>query len=282
MKKPKGIFGLLSKKAYVYILLWLVVVIWFLPFLSIFVASVRPFPEIRNGWWNFGEFNPSVGNFGEAWSHPSAPLSIGLFNSLFITVIEVIIQLLVSAPAAYAFARLHFRGKEILFIFIVSLMAVPPIMIAAPLFQTYAKLGLLNTRIGVSLVHVALGLPWTLLFLRAFFGSLPLSVEEAAKVDGASFFQRFWKIALPMALPGVISVAVLDFIGVWNNYFFPLILLFDPSKKTAVQMLPAMKGQYFVNWSVISAGAILTLAIPVTVYVLLHRYYVKGLAGYQR
>ncbi len=282
MKKTKGIFGLLSKKTYVYILLWVIVVIWFLPFLSVFIASLRPFAEIRNGWWHFAEFNPSLGNFGEAWTHSSAPLAIGLFNSFFITGIEVLIQLAVATPAAYAFARLNFRGKNALFIFIVSLMAVPPVMIAGPLFQTYSKIGLLNTRIGVSLVHVALGLPWTLLFLRAFFGSLPVAVEEAAKVDGASFTLRFWRIALPMALPGVVSVAVLDFIGVWNNYFFPLILLFDPMKKTAVQMLPAMKGQYYVNWSVISAGAILTLAIPVTVYVLLHRYYVRGLAGYQR
>jgi len=148
-----------------------------------------------------------------------------------------------------------------------------------PVFLLTKKLGLWNTYRGLILLHSAFGLPWIILFFRNFFATLPVEIEEAAKIDGATDFQIYYKIVLPTSLPALASVAALQFTWVWNDFFFALIMLATPDRWVATQIIPALKGRYFIPWNLIAAASVLTMAVPVIVYALLQKYYVKGIVG---
>ena len=264
----------------VHIIAWSAALIWILPFLGVLMAAIRPFPEILHGWWNFAEFNPSLKNFVEAWSHSSAPLGPGILNSFLVAIPSTLIPMFVASLAGYGFARFSFPIRDYIFLTVVLIMALPQQMIAVPIFQIMTSLGLVNNYISLILVHSAWGLAWIILFMRNFFLRLPIEIEEAAKVDGASDFKIFYKIVLPMALPALASVAVLQFMWVWNDFFLALILIQSPDKLLATQRIPLMREVHHVDWSVLSAASILVMLVPILIYVLLQKYYIKGMIGW--
>jgi len=264
----------------IHIIAWSAALIWILPFLGVLMAAIRPFGEIVHGWWNFDAFNPSLENFAGAWNHPTAPLGEGMGNSFLIAIPATVIPMLVASLAGYGFARFSFPTRNYLFLTVVLIMAIPQQSIAVPIFQIMNFLGLVDNYIGLVLVHSAWGLAWIILFMRNFFSTLPIEIEEAAKVDGASQFKIFYKIVLPMTLPALASVAVLQFMWVWNDFFLALILIYSPEKLLATQRIPLMRGQYFVDWGVLSAASILLMAVPVLIFALLQKYYIRGMIGW--
>jgi multiple sugar transport system permease protein len=264
----------------VHLIAWLVALIWVLPFLGIFMAAIRPFSEILHGWWNFSEFNPSFEDFVKAWNHPTAPLGEGFRNSFLVVIPATIIPMFVASLAGYGFARFSFPIRDYLFLTIVLIMAIPQQMIAVPIFQLLNDLKLLDNYIGLILVHSAWGLPWIILFMRNYFSTLPVDVEEAAKVDGASDFEIFYKIVLPMSMPALASVAVLQFMWVWNDFFLALIIIYSPPLLLATQRIPLMRGVYHIDWGVLSAASILLMLVPILIYVLLQKYYIRGMIGW--
>lgn len=255
-------------------------IIWVLPLVGIIMVAIRPLREVLDGWWNISEFNPTLDNFNEALTSPTAKLGQGFLNSIFIASLATIIPIFIAALAAYSFARFSFRIKTYLFLLIVSLQAIPQVMVAIPLFRIAISLNVVDTYLGLILVHSAWGLPWIILFLRNFFITLPVEVEEAGRIDRASDFQIFRKIVLPMSKPALLSVTALQFTWVWNDFFLALLLLFTPEKFVVVQRLVWMKGQYHTPWDLMSAGALLVMIIPILVFVLLQKYYVQGMVGW--
>ncbi|HBR09679.1 TPA: ABC transporter permease, partial [Candidatus Acetothermia bacterium] len=121
---------------------------------------------------------------------------------------------------------------------------------------------------------------WILFFMRNFFTTLPIEVEEAARIDGASDFNIFFRIVLPMSIPALISAVVLQFMWVWNDFFLALILIFSPDKMLATQRIPLLRGVFLVDWGVLAAGTILVMLVPIIVFALLQRYYIKGMIGW--
>jgi multiple sugar transport system permease protein len=264
----------------IHIIAWLVALVWILPFLGIFMAAIRPFSEILHGWWNFAEFNPSFEDFVKAWNHPTAPLGEGFRNSFLVVIPATIIPMLVASLAGYGFARFSFPIRDYLFLTIVLIMAIPQQMIAVPIFRILQNFALLDNYIGLILVHSAWGLPWIILFMRNYFSTLPVEIEEAAKVDGASDFEIFYKIVLPMAMPALASVAVLQFMWVWNDFFLALIIIWSPNKLLATQRIPLMRGVYHIDWGVLSAASILLMLVPIAIYALMQKYYIRGMIGW--
>lgn len=260
----------------IYAVAWLIGVVWILPFIGIFMASIRPFPEIVDGWWQFKEFTLTLVNFAKAWDHSTAPMSRGLFNSMSIVVPATVLTIIIASLGGYAFARFKFRFKEPLFFIIILIMAMSPQAVAIPLTFQMIRLRLIDTQIGLILVHTAWGLPWSMLFLRNFFLSVPEELEEAARVDGASDLTVFRKIVFPIARPAILSVATLQFIWVWNEFFFALLTLHDPDKWVATQSIPLIKGRYYIDWSLVSAASMLTMIVPLVVFILLQKYYIRG------
>ncbi|RLI45508.1 carbohydrate ABC transporter permease [Candidatus Bathyarchaeota archaeon] len=266
----------------VHVIAWSIALFWVLPFLGVFMAAIRPFKEIVYGWWRFEEFNPSLNFFAAALNNPSYPMSRGIINSFLIAVPSTIIPLLVASLTAYGFTRFSFPLKDYLFIAIVFLMSVPQQMMVIPLFSIMKDLGLLNTHLGLILIHSSWGLAWIIFFMKNYFSILPVDVEEAAMVDGASYFKIFYKIVLPMAVPALISAAVLQFTWVWNDFFFALMFLYDPHKMVATQCLSNMKGELHFDWQLLSAGSIIVMIVPVLIYALLQKYYIRGMIGWVR
>ncbi len=264
----------------IHIIAWSVALIWVLPFIGILMTAIRPFAEISHGWWNFADFNPSLQNFVEAWNYRDAPIAVGILNSFLVAIPSTVIPMLVASLAGYGFARFSFPIRNYLFLTILLLMAIPQQMVAVPIFQIMNSLRLVDNYIGLILLHAAWGLPWIILFMRNYFSTLPIEVEEAAKVDGASDFEIFYKIVLPMALPALASVAVLQFMWVWNDYFFALILIYSSDKLLATQRIPYMSGEFYVPWDLLSAASILVMIVPVLIFALLQKYYIKGMIGW--
>lgn len=262
-----------------HIIAWAVSLIWIIPFLGVVMASIRPLPEILNGWWNFEVFNPTLRGFLGAWNHPTAPLSRALLNSLIVTIPSTFIPILVAALGAYSFARFRFPTRDLLFLTIVLLQTIPQQMVIIPIFNIMISIGLWNNYIGLILVHTAFALPWQIFFLRNFFSVLPVEVEEAARIDGASYFKIFYKIVLPLTLPALASLTALQFVWVWNDFFFAIVLISSPEAKLATQAIPVIKGRLFIDWNVLSAASIIVMIIPIAIYVALQRYYVRGIVA---
>jgi multiple sugar transport system permease protein len=263
----------------IHVLAWGISFVWILPFLGVFMASIRPLPEILNGWWNFDVFNPNLEGYIGAWNHPSAPLSTALVNSIIVTIPATALPILVAALGAYSFARFKFPTRDLLFFVLVLLQTIPQQMVIIPLFNIMSDIGLWNNYLGLILVHTAFALPWQIFFLRNFFSVLPVEIEEAARIDGASYLKIFYKIVLPLTLPALASLTALQFVWVWNDFFFAIVLISSPELKLATQAVAAMPGRYNINWNVVSAASILVMLIPIAIYALMQRYYVKGLVA---
>lgn len=269
-----------SQKVALYVAAGLIALIWLIPFLGVFMASIRPLSEISRGWWKFDSFNPTFKNYVGAWNHPAAPISQGMINSLKVAIPATIIPVLVASIAAYGFARFEFTGRDSLFLLVVALMTLPQQMIAVPMFQMMNKLGAVDSYLGLILVHSAWGIPWALYFMRNYFTALPVEVEEAAKVDGASDWRIFFQIIMPMALPAIASAAVLQFMWVWSDFFLALILIYSPGKLLATQRVPLLRGVYHVDWGILAAGSIIVMSVPIIVFALMQRYYIRGMVGW--
>ncbi len=267
------------KRVLIHVAAWLVALVWVVPFLGVFMTSIRPYEEIVNGWWRFERFTPTLENFLYVWNYRTAPLSRAMVNSFLIAIPSTIIPIFVAALAAYVFARFSFPLRDLLFFTIVVLMSLPQQMVILPVFLLENQLGLWNTHIGLILLHSAFGLPWIILFLRNFFMTLPVELEEAAKIDGASDIEIFFRIVLPLSLPALLSIAVLQFNWVWNDFFFALIILVSPENYVVTQTIPILKGRYYIRWDHMAAASVLAMSVPLIVYAALQKYYIRGVLG---
>lgn len=265
------------RRILIHLLAWGLAIGWLFPLVGLVMASVRPLPEIVGGWWNFDRFTPSVDKFGEAY----AAIERGLVNSFLIAIPGTLIPMFVATIAAYGFARFSFPVRDYLFLTIVMLMTIPQQMVAIPIFRIMLGLGLTNTVFSIVLLHSAWGLPWIILFMRNFISSLPLEIEEAARVDGASDFKVFFRIVLPMALPALGAVSVLQFMWVWNDFFFALILCpVSPSCMPATVALTRTIGVFEFDLGLLAAGSVWVMLVPVTLYIVLQRFYIRGMIGW--
>ena len=275
-RKPK----ITSSTVIVHVVAWLIATIWLIPFLGVLVASLRPFSEVQFGWWNLQPFTLNFNNYIDAWTgQTTSPLSTAMLNSLIVTIPATFLPIIVSALAAYSFARFRSRTKDILFLVLVLLQTIPQQMVIVPVFILFRNLNLINNYVGLILLHTSFGLPWQILFLRNFFSTLPIEIEEAALVDGASHFKIFRRIVLPLTLPALASLVSLQFVFVWNDFFFALVTILSPSVKLAPQIIPLLLGRYELNFSLLAAGSVLVMILPVAIYVALQRYYVRGLTA---
>ncbi|HDM70500.1 MAG TPA: carbohydrate ABC transporter permease, partial [Thermotogales bacterium] len=137
-----------------------------------------------------------------------------------------------------------------------------------------------DTYTGLILLHTSWGIPWITFFMRNFFTTIPISIEEAARLDGAGDITIFFRIALPLSLPAIGSAATLQFNWVWSDFFLALITVYSPDKLLATQRIPLMRGVYHVDWGLLSSAAITVMIVPIIVYVFLQKYYIKGMIGW--
>jgi ABC-type glycerol-3-phosphate transport system permease component len=249
---------------------------WLVPVATALMTSVRPLAEIRGGWWNFDGATFTFSNYVEAWRQG---LSDYVINSFVIAGGSVALTVAAGVLAAYAFARLRFRFKQLSYFLLVTTMIVPVQIILIPLLPWFRTLGLSEGAwqfLGIILVHTAFGAGWAVFMLTAFLKEIPEEVIEAAQVDGAGHLDLLRRVVLPLALPGIVSFAIIDFVFVWNDLLLALTLL-DRDFQPITVGLANLQSPHLAQEDIVSAGAIMAILPPLLLFALLNRYYVRGL-----
>lgn len=188
-----------------------------------------------------------------------------------------LVTVLLATLAAYAFARMRFRGRNALFYLVLATMALPAYATLIPLYRLMSAAGLVNTYTGIVLVYVSGFLPLATWIMHNYMSSLPVSIEEAALVDGASRMQVLVRVVLPLARPGIISTTIITFLFAWGQFLFPLVLSSDISTQPLTVVITSLQGRHEVPYALLSAAGILAIAVPAAIAVTLNRYIVSGL-----
>lgn len=270
------------KRLPLHIVLILVVIIWLTPTVGLLVSSFRPAQLIsRTGWWTaFQEPTQfSLDLYERALTQNG--MAQGFMNSLFISIPATIMPIMIAAFAAYTFAWMGFPGRNLLFIMVIGLLVVPLQMTFVPVLQNYNRLGLTGTFPGIWLAHAGYGLPFAVYLLRNFIGGLPKDLFESAFLDGATHFDIFFRIVLPLSVPAIASLVIFQFMWVWNDLLVSLIYL---GGYIAVAPMTMVIGQQVsslgANWQVLTASAFISMIVPLLVFFGLQRYFIRGiLAG---
>ncbi|MEM5492457.1 carbohydrate ABC transporter permease [Hoeflea sp. AS16] len=200
-----------------------------------------------------------------------------MINSLVVASVSTLITLALSVPAAYAFFRLRFPGREALYRMILLAYAFPSIVVLIPLFGMFAKLGLVDTRTALVVINVSFALPFAIWMLRSFFGSVPMEIEEAAVMDGAPPLVILRRVMIPLIAPGIASVGIFAFIMSWTEYVFASVLILSDAKRTVPVGFSGIIGQYQIDWGLLLAGASLATLPVILLFALIGRWFVSGL-----
>ena len=209
---------------------------------------------------------------------PGQDMTQAFLNSLAVTIPSTIIPILIAAFAAYAFAWMTFPARRLMFIIVVGLLVVPLQIALVPILSDYNKLGLNGTFLAIWLAHTGFGLALATYLLYNYISTLPREMLESAFIDGASHFVLFTRMVLPLSLPALASFAIFQFLWVWNDYLVALVFLgADPNNKVVTQRLADMTGTFGNAWHILTAGAFVTMILPLAVFFSLQRFFVRGL-----
>jgi multiple sugar transport system permease protein len=198
-------------------------------------------------------------------------------NSMFVTLVSVFLVVLFSAMMAYAFARLKFPGKEVIFYMIILVLMVPNMVGIIPQFLLAKTLNLRNSLWGLILFYVSGSIPFNTFLLRGFFETLPHELEDAILIDGGNYFTIFFNMILPLSTPALATVSIFSLLGFWDEYILALTLIDDVSKRTLPVAIATFQGQHGTDWGLVFAASIIAIAPVITVFVVLQRYFVGGL-----
>jgi len=265
--------------------LLLVCLLWSVPTLGLLISSFRPASEISTtGWWTvlsepWRLTNLTLENYRQVIF--ASQMGRSFINTVVVTVPQTVLALTVAAFASYGFAWIPFKGKEWVYVaFIVALLVVPFQVAFIPLLQLFAFFGLSGSFVSIWLAHAAFGMPLNVYILRSFMETLPEEVIQAAQVDGASHLGIFWRIALPLSMPALASLAIFQFLSVWNDLLIALVFLGgSPDVQVMTITLQLMLGTRGQDWHLLTAGAFVTMVVPLMVFFALQRYFVRGLTG---
>ena len=265
---------LILTRTTVYTILVLIVVVEAFPLAWMIVTSVKDSHEVFNTvlpteikWQNF----PRV------WFAMNFPVHLG--NSLYVTSLAVGLIVILATPAAYAFARYRFPGREIVFYAFIGAMMIPPQAILIPMFQFLKSLHMLNSLTGLALSFVGGGTAFAVFLMRTFFLSLPRELGDAARTDGCNDFQVFWHVFLPLARPGIATVVIIQSLYIWNEFMFSNTFIISPGRKTVQSAVFQAVGQYATDYTALCTGLIIALVPVVLVYLALQRQFISGLTA---
>ena len=257
--------------------------LWTIPTLGLLVTSFRTRDDAAtSGWWT-AILNP----FGTGWTLENyggvlegESMAGGLLNSIVVAVPATILPIMFAAFAAYAFTFLEFPGRDTLFVIIVAVMVVPIQVAFQPMLDLLGPngIGIQGQFVAVWLLHTGFGMPLCLYTLRNYMGTLPTSVVESAKIDGASHYQTFWRLVAPMSMPAIAAFATLQFLWVWNDLLIAKLFL-SPANTTVIVQLQQLLGTQGQGEELVQAGAFISIIIPMLVFFALQRYFVRGLTS---
>jgi len=274
--------GSLFRRGPLHVAVVVICLIWMLPTVGLLVSSFRP-PALvsTTGWWV--AFKPpfvfTLENYRQVLTTNN--MATSFVNSLFITIPATVMPILIAAFAAYAFAWMQFPGRNLLFLAVVGLLVIPLQSTLIPILRLFTALGLTGTFLAIWLAHTGYGLPFGVYLLRNFFGALPREMFESAYLDGAGPWTVFFRLVLPTSVPAIASLAIFQFMWVWNDLLVALVYLggtpsVAPLPVTVANLVNSL-GQ---GWQLLTAAAFISMALPLVIFFSLQRYFAHGiLAG---
>lgn len=261
----------------------LLALLWTIPTVGLLVTSFRTREDAQSsGWWS-ALLNPfsadfTTSNYSGAWT--GQDFGSGFINSLVVAIPATIIPIMFAAFAAYAFTFMEFPFKELFFLLIIAVMVVPIQVAFQPMLDILGPrgLGISGQYIAVWLLHTGFGMPLCIYTLRNYMSTLPLSVVESAKIDGASHFQTFWRLVAPMSIPAIAAFATLQFLWVWNDLLVAKLFL-KSENTTVIVKLQQLLGAQGQGQELLTAGAFISIIVPMIVFVTLQRFMVRGMTS---
>jgi alpha-glucoside transport system permease protein len=279
-RKPKKPRNIGQAPWAVRIVLGIICFLWIVPVFGLFVSSFRGEQDANStGWWTvLAHPSLTTANYHDVLTQ--ANLGSAFVNSLAITLPATFIPILIAAFAAYAFTFMEFKGREVLFVVVVSLLVVPNYVSFVPILKIYGDLGLTGTFPAAWLAHIGFGMSLAIYILRNYMATLPRTVIESAEIDGASHFQTFYRLILPMSVPALASFAIFQFLWVWNDLLVALVFIGPGSDNSPITVATAqLLGQQGQNINLVTAGGFFSMVVPVLVFLVLQRFFIRGLTA---
>ncbi len=282
-EEEKGFWSRVFYRWPIKLVILFIVIVWVIPTVGVLISSFRPPAAVdANGWWtvfsNLGSNEWTFANYSDVLT--SEGFGNAFLNSLSVTIPATVMPITIAAFAAYGFAWMDFPGRQWLFVLVVALLVIPLQMALIPLLRLYTTVGLNGTFPAVWLAHTGFGLPLAIYLLRNYIGSLPSSMMESASIDGASHFETFTKLVVPLSVPVLASFAIFQFLWVWNDLLIALVFLGGEQDVRVVTLaLNNLNGSRGQAWHLLTAGAFITMALPLVVFLSLQRYFVRGLTA---
>jgi len=258
----------------------IIAALWTIPTIGLLITSFRPEVDItRNGWWNvFGNPRFTLDNYEQALFGGQTSLATYFVNTIVVTLPSVVIPIAIALLAAYAFAWIDFKGRDVLFVAVFALQIVPIQVTLIPLLTQYNQWGLSGSFWPVWISHSMFALPLAIFLLHNFMKDIPASLVEAARVDGAGHVKIFFRVLLPLLVPAIASFAIFQFLWVWNDLLVSLTFAGGrPNVAPLTVRIAEMVGTRGSDWFLLSAGAFISMIVPVIVFLALQRYFVRGM-----
>lgn len=272
MAKKKGIIG--NGLCHVYLILLSVIAVF--PLIWVLLSSIKTNGELTANPTSFLPKNPTFSNFVHVIE--DLVFARNIANSIVIALCTTIIAIVISCMAAYGIVRFFPKLGNIMSKALVTTYLFPPILLAIPYSLVMAKLGLTNTRVGLVIVYLSFSVPYAVWMLVGFFKTVPIGIEEAARVDGANKVQTFVKIVIPLVMPGIVATAIYTFINAWNEFLYALILINSTDMMTVSVKLRSLQGAEILNWGDMMAASTLVVVPSVIFFMLIQKKIASGMA----
>jgi len=263
-----------AKKIIVIVLLLLVMTFILFPIAWMFITSIKPSEEVFSKDPSWIPINPTLEAY--AWALDSIGPSI--LNTVIVSTGSSLATLGLASLAGYSLARFRFPGKKVVFISFTMALIFPKILIGVPLYVMFSSLKLLDTHIGLILIYTAAQIPIAAMLLQNFFYTIPASIEEAAMIDGCSRFGAFFRVILPLSLPGLAAASLFAFVSAWNDVLYALILTIN-NTTMSVEILHMVSTYAFLNWPGMMAAAVIGAIPPIIIFTLTQRVLVSGITS---
>ena len=258
------------------IILYVTLIVWMLPLAGVFLTSFRSLADINSGnYWGWPTEFALVENYTQVFT--VTPMIQYFLNSLVITIPTVLGTLLLSSLAGYSLAKHRFRGNFLIFALFIAGNFVPAQILMIPVRNLTLNLGAYDTKLALILFHTSFQIGFCTFFLRGFIKELPHELIESARIEGASEFRVYWNIIMPLVLPALAALAVLEFTFIWNDYFWALVLVQGDEARPVTLGIQALRGRWTASWHLISAGSIVAALPPVVLFFMLQKHFITGL-----
>jgi len=266
-----------------YILATLVALICLVPIIWMVKSSFETAQWMRSSRIQFWPIEPTLINYKNVLNNPNAAIGRSMLNSLIVSSLATLLNLVITATAGYAMSRFKFKGKIIFAMYLLIFYMIPGTLALIGMFVILARLHLLNNWIGLILIYAVGGIPFSTWWLKGYFDSIPIEIEEEAMVDGCNRLEALWRVVLPLAMPGVVTVGIFQFVGCWNEFMLALTIIQNPKLQLLPVQIINFMGYQRVEWGPVMAFSVIVAIPAVILFAIAQRGIVSGMmSGFTR